>query len=55
MAQIDFKTCSPVEAITFFAEDGVEFDRTVELLIQAFTKAGRLNELAPYLEPKDKP
>lgn len=47
---MDFSTCTPEDAMTFFAKDGVDFDTSVQLMIAAFTRAGRMTDLEPYLD-----
>jgi hypothetical protein len=55
MNAIDFSTCTPEDAMIFFAKDGVDFDTSVQLMIVAFTRAGRLSDIEPYLEPEPEP
>jgi hypothetical protein len=55
MNAIDFSTCTPEDAMAFFAKDGVDFETAVQLMIVAFTRAGRLTDIEPYLEPEANP
>ncbi len=49
--EIDTSTCTIEEFFEYLRDDGVEdFDLAVQCLIVAFTRAGRLAELEPYLE-----
>jgi hypothetical protein len=47
---IDFSTCTPEEAMTFFGSDGIDFDTSVDLLVATFERANRLSELDSYFE-----